>query len=142
MIRKETILYIFLCLMFSQQIFGQTGHEIKVQLNGFENDTLLLGYQYADKQYIKDTVFRADDSFTFSGDESLDCGMYLIIMPPENKYLQIVIAEDQQHFSLVTNTEDPVSTAKFTNSSENDIFYSYLQYICLLYTSPSPRDRG
>ncbi len=130
MVKKITFLIAVVIFAFTSQVLSQDGYEINVNIDGFENDTLLLGYQYADKQYIKDTILRdGDGNFTFAGDELLDCGMYLIIMPPENKYFQMVIGEQEQKFTLSTNVSNPVKEAKFQGSTENDIFYKYLNYI-------------
>lgn len=126
---RITYIILLLTLSFLQHGFGQEGYEIKIKLDGFSNDTLLLGYQYADKQYIKDTVFRTDDQFTFKGEEPLDCGMYLIIMPPENRYFQVLVNDQDQHFSLSTIATDPVENISIKGSDENDLFYTYLQYI-------------
>ena len=109
--------------------YAQQGYNINVNIDGFKNDTLLLGYQYADKQYIKDTVIRAADGFTFKGDEKLDCGMYLFILPPENKYFQVLIDDNDQEFKLTTSEENPIQSAKIEGSDENEMFYSYLNYI-------------
>ncbi len=129
MIKQITFLYTVAFLLFTFSAFSQTGYEIKVNIDGFENDSLLLGYQYADKQYIKDTVVRVGDTFTFSGDEPLDCGIYLVIMPPENRYFQIVVDDKDQKFMLTTNVTNPVDDAKFKGSEENETFYKYLNFI-------------
>jgi len=114
--------------MFSAS-FAQEGYDINVNIAGFENDTLLLGYQYADKQYIKDTVLRSDDGFTFKGDEMLDCGMYILVLPPENKYFQLLIDDSDQEFMITTSEENPIQDVKIEGSEENNRFYKYLQYI-------------
>ncbi len=124
--------------MLTTLMLAQDGYEIKVQIDGFENDTLLLGYQYADKQYIKDTVLRDGDEFVFSGEERLDCGMYLIIMPPDNKYFQMLLNDSEQKFSLITNVTNPVEEAKFKGSEENELFYKYLQFLGI--QSPKAQD--
>jgi len=121
-----TILAFCTCLSFS---FAQDGYEIKVKIDGFENDTLLLGYQYLDKQYIKDTVLVEGDTYTFKGGKMLDCGMYLLVMPPTNQYLQILINDEDQKFSIATNTSTPVQSAKIDGSEENNLFYEYLSFI-------------
>ena len=129
MIKNITLLFSIAFFAFAAATYAQDGYEIKVKIDGFANDTLLLGYQYADKQYIKDTVLRVGDTYTFAGDELLDCGMYLIIMPPENKYFQMVLNDKDQTFSLSTSVANPVENAKFKGSEENDIFYAYLNFI-------------
>lgn len=129
MLRKSILFSILFNLAFLVFGFAQNGYEINVNIEGFENDTLLLGYQYADKQYIKDTTLRTETGFTFKGDEMLDCGMYLIILPPTNKYFQLLINDQDQVFSLATTEENPVKDVKIKGSDENEIFYSYLQFI-------------
>ena len=126
---KILFTFLFLNMILCSAIFAQQGYHINVNIDGFENDTLLLGYQYADKQYIKDTVLRSEDGFTFKGDEMLDCGMYLIILPPTNKYFQILIDDKDQDFTLRTTEDNPIPNAKIEGSEENERFYSYLQFI-------------
>ena len=57
---KSPISIIFLiAVIFS--LFGeglQASHDIKIKIENYESDTLLLGYYYWDKQYIKDTLIR------------------------------------------------------------------------------------
>ena len=114
----------------SFSIFADGGHEIKIKLNDFAEKQLYLGYHYGDKQYINDTV-DIDDSgyFTFTGEEPLDGGVYLVIMPPDNQYFQLLIDEDNQNFSIETSAKDPVSAVKINGSSDNKMFYDYLNYL-------------
>jgi len=129
MLKKITYLLFILNLSFVGLSSAQNGYEINVNIEGFQYDTLLLGYQYADKQYIKDTVLRTEQGFTFKGEETLDCGMYLIILPPENRYFQFLIDDQDQQFSLTTSEANPVIDIEFQGSEENDLFYSYLKFI-------------
>ena len=114
----------------SFSIFANGGHEIKIKINDFAEKQLYLGYHYGDKQYINDTV-DIDDSgyFTFTGEEPLKGGVYLVIMPPDNQYFQILIDEDHQNFSIETSAKDPVSGIKINGSSDNKMFYDYLNYL-------------
>jgi len=127
--RKFFFLTLFLLLIYVSTTSAQDSYKISVEIDGFTNDTLLLGYQYADKQYIKDTVTIIDGVFTFQGNEALDCGMYLLIMPPENKYFQMIIDDVDQEFSVKTSVENPVKDIKIEGSEENKRFYDYLKFI-------------
>lgn len=114
----------------SFSIFANGGHEIKIKLNDFAEKQLYLGYHYGDKQYINDTVDIDDKGyFTFTGEEPLKAGVYLVIMPPDNQYFQLLIDEDQQKFSIETSVKDPVSNIKINGSSDNKLFYDYLNYL-------------
>ena len=111
-------------------IFAQGGHEIKIRLNDFDQKQLFLGYHYGDNQYLKDTVeIDASGYFTFKGEEPFNGGVYLVIMPPDNQYFQIVLDEGQQVFSIETSAKDPVSNIKVNGSSDNKLLYEYLNFL-------------
>lgn len=125
------LLYTFFALfLFAFSANATNGHEIKIKIDGLVEKEIYLGYHYGDKQYIKDTV-QIDDNgfFTFQGEEPLEGGVYLVIMPPDNQYFQILVDESQQNFSIETKKEDPVSNIKIQGSPDNEKFYDYLNYL-------------
>jgi len=127
---RRILLTLTTLFFLSFSMFAADGHEIKVKIDGFEGKQISLGYHYGDKQYIKDTV--AIDSkgyFTFQGDTLLESGVYLIIMPPENQYIQILIDEKDQKFSIETSKSDPVADIKIKGSDDNNLFYDYLKFL-------------
>jgi len=122
----------FLFFSFFQTLSAQSGHEIKVKLDGFEEDVLYLAYHYGSKQFVKDTVYRAtDDTFTFKRqNESLEPGMYMIVIPPENQFLELLITAEEQYFSLSASLDDLVGTVTFQgDAEENRVFYRYLNFL-------------
>ncbi len=127
---RRILLTFFALFIISFSIFAQGGHEIKIKLNDFDQKQLYLGYHYGDKQYIKDTVDLDENGFfTFSGEEPLEGGVYLVIMPPDNQYFQLLIDKDQQNFTIETSAKDPVSNVKIKGSPDNQLFYDYLNYL-------------
>ncbi len=107
-----------------------SGYKITVNLEEFDRDSLFFGYHFAEKQYIRDTVTINDEgNFVFEGDEALKCGIYLIVMPPNSSYFQLLIEDDQQTISLKTNAKNAVKNMKITGSKENVRFYEYLNYL-------------
>ncbi len=126
---KRTLLFIL--VIFSIQLtFAQSGYKIKVDIEDYASNELLLAYYLGDKQYIIDTVEQDQKGlFTFEGDEALDCGIYLIVMEPDNQFFQILIGEDDQNFSIKTQFKDPIEHMKFKGSEENELFYKYLQFL-------------
>jgi hypothetical protein len=61
----------------------------------------MLAYYYGDQQFAKDTAeIDKEGRFVFSGDETLDYGMYMVVLPDGN-YFEIVVAEDR--FSFTTS---------------------------------------
>ena len=134
--QKLPFLLLFMCLIFSttsDALAQKEGYEIKVSLDNYESDTLLFGYHFGNKQYIKDTVIidPGQTEYIFKGDETLDCGIYLAIMRPKNNYFQILVEEDNQHFSLVTDAKEPIKKMKVKGSDENALFYKYMNFLSL-----------
>jgi thiol-disulfide isomerase/thioredoxin len=107
------------------------GHEIKIKLTEFKNDTLYLGYPMGAQQYIRDTAYLDAKTgiHTFKGTKSLAPGVYLIVMPPDNQYFQVMIGEHDQNFSLAASTVDPYKTGIVKGSKENDVFFKYMNFI-------------
>ncbi|MBT6013976.1 MAG: DUF5106 domain-containing protein [Flavobacteriales bacterium] len=127
-----TLLSVFiLSNSYSQQINllksnENNTYEIKGEIIGLEDTSVILAYYFGGKQYATDTAYSENGKFTFSGEESLDGGMYLIVLPNQ-KFFDIVISE--QKLSFTTDLNDLVGSMKFKKSKENTPFYSYLNFI-------------
>lgn len=103
------------------------GYRIEVELQNFDGDTLLLGYYFGKAQYLKDTSGIIKGKFVFEGDDELKPGVYLLVMPPDNKFIHVLVTEGQTKFSVSADVDNIVATAKFKGSAENEIYYSYLR---------------
>ncbi len=115
---------------FSFTLFGQAGYQIEVKLDNYDQDLLMLGYHYGDKQYIKDSVkVSADGKFIFKGTENLDPGVYLVVMPPDNQYFQLLIDTKEQRFSVKTDAKSPNANMQIEGSSDNKLFYDYMSFL-------------
>lgn len=104
------------------------GYEIKVRIVGLKDTICYLGNHYGDKQYVKDTV-KVDNNgwMTFKGKEPLDGGIYLVILPNKT-YFEILI-NDEQRFTIETDTLDYVGHLKATGSVENQLFSDHQKYL-------------
>ena len=130
--RLFNILPFFFAVLFVNPVFSaETGHRIEIKINDFDHNHIFLGYHLGSKQYIRDTVNINDKGlFVFEGEEEIEGGMYLVILPPENQYFEILIgSKDDQYFSVETSKDDFISKAKILNSQENIRFFDYLRYI-------------
>lgn len=113
-------------LLFSQKV----GYQIKVKIDGFQQKEAYLGYYFGDKQYLKDTAYvEPDGKFYFEGNEKLAPGMYLIVLPPDNQFIQLLVDENNQWFTLETKLSDLAGSVKITGSDDNKLFYEYLKFI-------------
>ena len=103
-------------------------YSIKIKVNGLKDTVCYLANYYGDKQYLKDTAeVDKKGNFTFEGNSKLEGGIYLIVLP-KNKYFEAIIT-NEQNFSMETDTGDFVTNMKIKNSTENTVFYEYLQYV-------------
>ena len=107
------------------------GYRIEMKLKGFVGEFVIMAYHYGNKQYIADSVFVNDNGlFVFEGEEPLDPGMYMVVMPPKNNSIDILIDRDNQQFSFETNTLGNMSNETvFKNSPDNTQFYTYLNFL-------------
>ena len=123
---RQCLSILFLMFIFSLS-FSQDKYKYEGQIIGLKDTTCMLAYYYGDKQYARDTSkIDSEGRFIFSGNKSLDHGMYMVVLPDGN-YIEIVITED--NFSFVTELDDLVGKMKFSNSYENEKFYGYMQFI-------------
>ncbi len=76
------------------------GYKIEVEIKHFQGDSLFLGYYFGKGQYLKDTALIDKGKFTFEGDDHLAPGVYLLVIPPDNKFIHVIISDDEQKFSL------------------------------------------
>ncbi len=120
------LVYLFLicfCGLHSQ------GYKIKVNISEYTNDTLLLGYHFGDKQYIRDTAYRTKDGFLFKGDTLLEAGMYLIVLLPSHDFFQFLVDADKQAFTINTKQSNLTESLVFKGSKLNDDFVHYVDFI-------------
>lgn len=116
---------LILVALVSLSISAQN-YEIKVKINGISDTVIYLGHHFGEKKYVIDTT-RIDSKgyAVFSGDEILNRGIYLIVMPSKNMtYFEILIA-DQKKFSVETDTANFVENMKIKGCKENVAFNQY-----------------
>ena len=117
------LLFCFYAPLYSQ------GHEITFKVKNYDNDTLIVGNFFANRQVVVDTLLKSDkNKFTLAGKDRLKPGMYLVLLWPYNNFAQFLVAEDEQKFEVILDTET-FNDVKFKNSKQNDLFYSYLTYL-------------
>lgn len=121
----------FLGLMFTATIASaQKGYKIRVKLENYAENELVLGFHYGDKQYVKDTVETGPDGyFTFQADTLMPCGVYLLVLKPDNSFIQVLLPDGDQDFSIVTDAKDAVNQMKVKGSEDNATFYEYLGFL-------------
>jgi thiol-disulfide isomerase/thioredoxin len=102
---------------------------VSFDIKNYDNDTLIVGNYFGEKQIVKDTLFTKNKGkFVWKEDERPAQGVYLILMKPENTFIQFMVNETENNFSLQCNAKD-LNEIKFKGSAENDYFYDYMAFL-------------
>ena len=101
-------------------VFSQ-GHSIEINVKGWEEDSVLLGYHFGDKRFSLDTLVVDNGRMVFQGEETLDPGIYFLYAP--EFYFEFLIVE--QKFKLSFDRSDVYETINIEGSQENDIFKTF-----------------
>ncbi|MCF8236616.1 MAG: DUF5106 domain-containing protein [Saprospiraceae bacterium] len=125
---KRLSLLAALCSI-SLTLFAQKGYRIKLDVENYPYDTLYLGFYYGDKQYLKDTAVLQKGKFVFDGDEELAPGMYLILLQPDNSFVQVNINRGKQQMDIKFDAKDPVNSFTIKGDKDNQAFYEYIRYL-------------
>lgn len=108
------------------------GYKIEATLTGLRDTSCILGhYNYSGQQFIAKDTARADGTgrLVFEGRENLPGGLYLILLPGQQKLVQVVYSGKETNFSLKTDTSSIVKSMVVKGSQENQIFYEYQQQL-------------
>ncbi|MEZ5030059.1 MAG: DUF5106 domain-containing protein [Saprospiraceae bacterium] len=123
------LLFLLLVFLIGTSLAAQTGYDIRVETKNYAHDTLYLGFYYGDKQYLKDTAIIEKGKFRFQGEEELAPGMYLILLQPDNSFVQLNINRGKQRMDIKFDAQDPVESFISKNDDDNQAFYAYIRYL-------------
>lgn len=125
MIKHITLMIgVFLCFSAYAQ------YDIAVEVDGLTcEDELLLANHFGDKQYLKDTSECINGVFHFRGDDKLENGVYLVVLPSKN-WIEIIVSEneDQTKYVFKTDTLLKANELVIKGSKENEIFSTFNRY--------------
>ena len=140
LLRNLTLLLFFITsLTISPLLAEDGGHKITVEIENYDQTEAYLASYISDTPYILDTVAMKDGVVVFSGEEHLEPGVYLIVLPPDNKFIQIFVDHNNQNFTLKANYAKLDEQAfSVTGSPANQLFYEYVNF--LSKKGPEARD--
>lgn len=117
-------------LFLSFSVLAQT--KLTFNIDNYNSDTLVLAYQYGDKQYVQDSIFTDTPSkFTYQSDSTLEPGIYLVVINEneEMNYFQILIDDEDKDVRFSTNKENLIEDMKVEGSENNRKFFDYLRFL-------------
>ncbi len=120
-----SVLVSFFFFFFSLAAQQPSGFHIEVQIDHWAGEKVYLGYRRGEKVYSRDTVPFTGGKAVFEGTEPLAPGIYLVLMPPENKFFEFLVTRNEQHFSMKTAAPDFGGKLVFENAPENTLLKEY-----------------
>ncbi len=125
---KNIVLALLITATFFSYSAAGEGYRIEVKVAGLQDTVSYLAYHFGDRQFLKDTA-RVDGrgTFVFEGQERVDAGMYMIVLPG-NVYFEIII-DHNQHFSISTSKDNLIEDLEFFNAPDNAAFYKYIKQL-------------
>ncbi len=103
-------------------------YRIEATLKGLKDTTSILGhYNLSGQQFIAKDTARADANgrMVFEGKNELPGGLYIILLPGNQKLVQVVYSGTETDFSVQTDTSSIVKSMVVKGSEENRLFYEY-----------------
>lgn len=101
---------------------------LKIRIEGYQDTTLLLTSYHGDKIKLIDTAFVTKSGyFIFENKAVLPGGIYMAVSPGKKKLFEFIL-NDNQRFSLSTDTLNYALNLKVKGSKENSVFYNYLKF--------------
>lgn len=122
---KYFLFFALLCSGFSS--FGQ--YDIDIEINNYENDTLIVGHYYADKQLVYDTLITdKKGKFSLAGDDSIDPGVYFLLALPMKKHVQFFVNGIDDEFDIEWDIQSNEGI-KVKGSKDNNLFLDYVKFL-------------
>jgi len=123
---------LFILIVFSLSFFSKTGviaqHNIRIKMPAFAGDTLIFGHYLRESMVIQDTAFLdSKGQGSFSGNDLLPSGLYLVYLPNKSRFDLLI--DQNQNFSIESDTSDLTRKTIITGDEQNILFYKYLNYI-------------
>lgn len=126
------LLTIGLC---NNALFAQEeGYNIRVKIDNYKEDTLILGYHKGAKLLVQDTLTESSGKgeWIFKGNKNLPGGLYFIYLKSEGIYFDFLIPNEEDQKKMVLHTKMDASrnltkNLKIKGSRENEIFLEYIK---------------
>jgi thiol-disulfide isomerase/thioredoxin len=127
--KKQLTIFLLVSLLYhSPRLWGQA-YRLEVTLKGIAGNTsCVLGhYNYSNQQFLAKDTARADANgrMVFEGKTPLPGGLYLVLLPGNSKWVELVYSGQETSFSVETDTASIIKSMKVKNSPENELFYAY-----------------
>lgn len=122
---KRTVLLPLLTLLLATGNAQTSGFAIRANIKPFTSGHFYLAYHFGSKQYLIDSAaIDPAGNATFKGDKKLQGGVYMIVYPQKNGWVECII-DKQQEFSVEADTANVVRSLTYKGSADNQLFGDY-----------------
>ncbi len=122
------ILSIIGILLISHYSVSAQTYDVDITVTDYQSDTLIVGYYFGDRQLVSDTLYSKNKkNFSWTGDQALHSGVYLLLTTPDKNFIQFFIDEPYPKFSIKTDSQ--LRSPIFKKSEDNQIFNDYVMFI-------------
>tara|TARA_R110002167_G_scaffold61561_12_gene173714 strand:+ start:494 stop:1858 length:1365 start_codon:yes stop_codon:yes gene_type:complete len=129
--------YFSILFLFFFNFHVSSQNKINLTIKNIKKDSVMIAYYYGDKQFIlgddngKNHYIKFDENGKgeFISNE-LKKGLYLLVFPPNNEYVQFLFDENDLDISLDRNSLQ--EGLRFKNSLTNTLFYQHITFIKVL----------
>ena len=123
-------LFLLLIAALSGSLYLQAqGYQITVKLKDFTGGKLFLAHYMGRSTYLADSAdVNGSGEVVLKGKEKLLPGIYLVVLPGKQKYIETLI-DKEQVFSVAIDTSDLVNKTVYKNSADNDLFLAYNKFL-------------
>lgn len=117
------------CLFWVTTTSVSQKFSVNIEINNYENDTLIVGNYFGEKQLVKDTLFsKGKGKFLWTDTIQPPQGVYLLLFKPSNNFIQFMVPQTESKFALTCNYKD-LTDVKFKGSKDNNLFYDYMDFL-------------
>ncbi len=104
------------------------GVKIKVEAKGWENQEVIFGSHYLNKNKFLDTVKTDANGVAYiTSDSLLPTGTYFIVFPKKT-FVEVIIDNKNRNFSISADLNDFMNTVQVSGSDENQLFVEYQRF--------------
>ena len=121
--------YCFLLFFTVVSVSLYSQYNIQFELDNYENDTVIVGNYYADKQLVHDTLYTTEiGKFALEGEDTLNSGVYFLLTLPSRNHIQFFVNGIDNEFKVKWDVSKPTNF-KVEGSKDNEAFLRYVEFL-------------
>ncbi|MBC9933578.1 TlpA family protein disulfide reductase [Chitinophaga qingshengii] len=123
------VFFLLLAALIIQLHLHAQGYQLTIRLKNYTSGQLFLANYMGRTTYLTDSAMVSPSGeVVLKGNKPLLPGIYLIVLPGKQKYVETLI-DKQQVFSVSIDTADLINKTVYKGSPDNELFLGYNQFL-------------